>query len=152
MWLPYRYKSALGFVFLEPCFELLFLVLHNFVFYHIAGLQFGGVSIGALLAFLYKFHLSNLYIEQYLVMLPIAACLGLFIFARQLAGAFVQLKHLLLAAAYMWLLLCAMLLLGKYRILHVFSWPMFISWGLSSLYWFSSVSLSWAVLVIARLL
>lgn len=145
MQLLHKYTLTLAFIFLEPAFELAFLCLHNFVFYYIAGVQFSGVSIGAMLGFLCNFHLQNMYIEQYMLMLPFAACLGVFILVRRLFGAPIYLGQLLAAAAYVWLLLWAILLFSKYNILHLASWAMFSSAALSALYWFSSVSLAWSL-------
>lgn len=138
--------------FIEPLFELGCLALHNFVFYHIAGLEFSGVSIGSLLGFLLGFSKSQFYYGQYLLMMPIAAFFAVFLIILKSYKKKIYLANSLFAATYILILITIIIFTYAYKILHISNINMLESYIFSALYWYICTSLSWVVLVLLRLL
>lgn len=136
---------------IEPLFELGFLFIHNLIFKNIAGIEFSGVSIGSLLGFLLGFSKSQFYYGQYLLMIPIAMIFAIMLIFLQLCRKTISLKYSLIAASYVLILLSIFVVTYAYKILHITTSEMLVSYIMSALYWYSSTSLTWVVLTILRL-
>lgn len=135
----------------EPLFELGCLIIHNFVFYQIAGLEFSGVSIGSLLGFLLGFSKSQFYYGQYLLMLPIAASFAIALIILKIYKRRIYLQNSLFAATYILIFVSFIITIYAYKILHISTETMLESYIYSALYWYICTSLSWVVLAILRL-
>lgn len=151
---PPFYKKALlafiGFTFLEPLFEILCLLMHNLVFQNIADLSFNGVSLSSFLVFILGLTSLNPW-QIYFLELPSAALIGVFLASFRLFDR-AWLRKTLYAALGVWLLFTVLIFSKIYYIMNWHEPIVFLSYILSSFYWFISVATSWMVLRMLRIL
>ena len=132
---------------LEPLFESIFLLIHNFVFSSIAGVSFAGVSIGSLF-----FALMGSNAGSYVVMLPFAACYAFMLAMGGMRSRELSLGAAMLSASFVLLLVTVLLLVSYYHSLHICTYQMAISYVFSALYWYVSTGLCWVVLALLAII
>ena len=142
--------TILGFTFLEPAFEILFLLAHNFVFYKIAHIETSAISLSLLLN-LKMGHVAFNIFDAYKMSLPFSFALGLLLGLQRFYGK-ADLLQTLLQASLIVLVMTGITVLKTYSLVHWTQTTMILTYILSCFYWYLSASFSWMVLALLRIL
>lgn len=141
---------VVGFTFIEPLFETLCLFIHNFVFSHIAKLEFGAVSLGSIMSFIFKIPVFTMW-DQYKSNLPLSFALGLLL----AYGAYFYYRSLLFALLQSLIIILIVTLLIIIKTNGQIYWSqgfILITYILSCIYWIFSVSLTWLLLYLLKII
>lgn len=144
------FLSLISFSLLEPCFEILLFFIHNFVFQKIAMISFSSVSLVSFFIFMNGFIEIDI-LSQYFFILAGSFLVAIFVAAFNFFGL-ATLKRTIGASFFVWLLLTIMIMLKSYALMNWKEAVVFLSYLLSSAYWFLSCISSWMILRLLRFL